>query len=112
MQQTTTFFTAFMLGLFLLCAQAQAQAQAQARMHVDDARKTIGTLESSNSRHRTIQLEGETYRIAASVKVSAAGQSSKDIYSLPAGQPIEITWRYVGESRLINHIHILENLPQ
>jgi len=101
MRKTTTLLAAVASGLLLL-GQNQAVASEE----------EIGTIASSSSRHRSMELDGESYRIAASLKVTSDSETIKDIYQLPSGQPVRFTWRQVGETRIISHIHVLDSLPQ
>lgn len=70
-----------------------------------------GEIQEISSRHRTIQLEGETYRIAASIKATEHGKRIKDVFQLAPGQPVAVTWVNVGENRMIKTLEVVDQLP-
>jgi len=93
------------VALLLVAAMVQAQG-------TPNGLQLMGEIESSNSGQRTIQVGGETYRVAGNVKVTAARNRIVDVFLLPPGQPVGIAWRQTGESKTITHIHVFDQLPQ
>lgn len=91
----------------LLLGTALAQAQ-----NIPDGLQLMGEIENSNSSQRTIQVGGETYRVAGNVKVTAAKSRIVDVFLLLPGQPVGIAWRQTGGSKIITHIHVFDQLPQ
>lgn len=95
----------FVLALLLGSAMVQAQS-------VPDGLQQFGEIEGSNSIQRTINFNGDVYRVAGNARVTAAEGRILDVFLLPPGQPIGITWRQTGSTKTITHIHIFDQLPQ